>query len=167
MASNGFPRSPVAGGVEPPGDRCEPPPVEGRTSHDEALGAGSRPLRRRGAEPGGPSESAAPVGSARPHGAGAPPPAALPARLNGANGVAGSRREMAETGPWNELDREIARAVAATLAAKLSRYVNPNLLPLVADELGRTFGGAPDAAPAAPERHRTSDPERFGDDAGR
>jgi hypothetical protein len=64
--------------------------------------------------------------------------------VNGGNGLSGTsgRRDLVEAGPWNELDREIARAVAATLATKLTRYVNPNLLPLVADELGRTFGGA-------------------------
>jgi hypothetical protein len=66
---------------------------------------------------------------------------------------AGTPQRLTE-GPWNELDREIARAVAATLAGKLARYVNPNLLPLVAEELGRTIspdaprkgdGGGPDA----------------------
>jgi hypothetical protein len=103
-------------------------------------------------------------------------PAATAPRMNGVNGVngvhnaptggelvladqaagVGTPQRPAE-GPWNELDREIARAVAATLAGKLARYVNPNLLPLVAEELGRTIspdtprkgdGGAPDAGRA-------------------
>jgi hypothetical protein len=82
---------------------------------------------------------------------------ATASRVNGVNGVngihsapAGGELVLAESvhggpperpaeGPWNELDREIARAVAATLAGKLARYVNPNLLPLVAEELGRTI----------------------------
>ena len=46
----------------------------------------------------------------------------------------------ADDGPWNELDREIARALAATLAGKLSRYVTGPILPLVADELARLLG---------------------------
>jgi hypothetical protein len=54
--------------------------------------------------------------------------------------AAGAIHAADSAGPWNELDREIARAVAATLAGKLSRYVSPNLLPLVAEELGRTIG---------------------------
>ena len=61
----------------------------------------------------------------------------------GAQGTSNALRPAEATGPWNELDREIARAVAATLAGKLARYVNPNLLPLVAEELGRTI--SPDA----------------------
>ena len=170
MASNVVPRAFVAGRADARRDRDEPPSVEGWTPSDEGLGAGSHQLGRPGGEPAGPVQPAAPVagtGPADPGGdAGATPPSALPARLNGINGMAGNRRDLAEGGPWNELDREIARAVAATLAAKLTRYVNPNLLPLVADELGRTFGGARDAAPAAPERHGASDTDRFGYDTG-
>ena len=76
-------------------------------------------------------------------------------------------------GPWNELDREIARAVAATLAGKLARYVNPNLLPLVAEELGRNvrpqapFGpGTTPPGPGTPAA-REGDDEPADDDGGR
>ena len=68
----------------------------------------------------------------------------------------GALRPLDATGPWNELDREIARAVAATLAGKLARYVNPNLLPLVAEELGRNISpdGQRHGDPAGPSGPR-------------
>jgi hypothetical protein len=62
-----------------------------------------------------------------------------------------------ETGPWNELDREIARALAVALASKLGRYVNGSILPLVADELARLVGSrrlADDSTPSGEGRPR-------------
>jgi hypothetical protein len=53
-----------------------------------------------------------------------------------------------DTNPWNELDREIARALATTLAGKLSRYVTGPILPLVADELARLVGSSQSQPPA-------------------
>lgn len=86
-----------------------------------------------------------------------------------------------DASPWNELDREIARALAATLAGKLARYVHSPILPLVADELtrllksppplGNTSGAHRTVAPAgAEDRDPTGDgpvpderPRHFGD----
>jgi hypothetical protein len=70
-------------------------------------------------------------------------------------------------GPWNELDREIARAVAATLAGKLARYVNPNLLPLVAEELGRNVRPQAPFGPGTPAAREGDDDPEDDDGGGR
>jgi hypothetical protein len=98
-------------------------------------------------------------------GRGEPPPGGLVP--SGEPPVTGMHA-AASSGPWNELDREIARAVAATLAGKLARYVNPNLLPLVAEELGRNVRprapfGAGGTRPAGPSEDADDD---AGDDVG-
>jgi hypothetical protein len=62
---------------------------------------------------------------------------------NPATGPTAAPGGLDDSSPWNELDREIARALAATLAGKLARYVHSPILPLVADELTRLLNSPP------------------------
>lgn len=88
------------------------------------------------------------------------PPHAEPASGEAGAGHGGPQGGDAEapgaddTGPWNELDREIARALATTLAGKLTRYVNGPILPLVADELARLVGLPPGEGTDPSPEHR-------------
>jgi hypothetical protein len=74
-----------------------------------------------------------------------------------------------DTGVWNQLDREIARALATALAGKLAQYVTGPILPLVADELARMVGSS--ASPGESGEGEGNTGERkarhFGDGAPR
>ena len=118
-----------------PGEGLPGPPV---TGPDNDLSVA------RGRDEGLPAASMPEVGSSAPE-------TSRDRRRNGANGVSPTDQDLGD-GPWSELDRDIARAVAITLAAKLTRYVNPSILPLVADELGQLVddvaAGGPGPGPA-------------------
>jgi hypothetical protein len=69
-----------------------------------------------------------------------------------------------DTGVWNALDREIARALATALAGKLAQYVTGPILPLVADELARMVGSSAPAEEGEDGAHTGEQPPRhFGD----
>jgi hypothetical protein len=68
-----------------------------------------------------------------------------------------------DTGPWNELDREIARALATALAGKLAQYVTGPILPLVADELARMVGTGGSPAEGGGSHGPEGRPRHFGE----
>jgi hypothetical protein len=68
----------------------------------------------------------------------------------------------------DDLDRDVARAIAATVAAKLAGLVSPSLLPLVADELVRELRAAArtPAGDGAPPAGAVAVEDGAGSDAG-
>lgn len=84
--------------------------------------------------------------------------ATTPGPANPATGPTAAPSGLDDSSPWNELDREIARALAATLAGKLARYVHSPILPLVADELTRLLNSPPPLGNARGTR-RSVEPE--------
>lgn len=155
----------------PPAPTATPGPGAKPTWPAEAEGDAQAPAGRHAVRGGRDEPSRA--GGINGMNRAAPTPTGETAAGEAPTGVGGQDDDAApssdDTGVWNALDREIARALATALAGKLAQYVTGPILPLVADELARMVGTSPapteEGEGGSPTGERR--PRHFGDGAPR